>query len=186
MILLQPDYLVFKTSSGENIPCSAQQVTVELIGDSAAKLEDEVIRNAAEAVLHYFKAELGKTMVSVNEFAQALEKVLRGLGFEVRTEESVQDCQWDVSEVDLAELADEPNQLCELIFFPRLRAELRRHLHASPQVLRFHGLRGCVKQLVGAKRWNHRCQIMNDQIVDFLRTCLSSESGGNSCPLLVQ
>ena len=186
MILLQPDYLVFKTSSGENIPCSAQEVTVELMGECANKLEDDVIRNAAEAVLHYFKGELGKTMVSVSEFARALEKVLRGLGFEVRTEESGHEAELDVSELNLAELASEPDQTCELIFFPRLRSELRRHLHGSPQIVRFHGLRCCVKQLVGAKRWNNRCQMMNDQIVDFLRTCLSSEAGANSCPFLVE
>lgn len=186
MILLQPDYLVFKTSNGENIPCSAQQVAVELIGESAAQLEDEVIRNAAEAVLHYFKGELGQTMVSVAEFAQALEKVLRGLGFEVRTDENGPDGGLNVAELNLAEFADELEQACELIFFPRLRAEFRRQLDSSPHVMRFHGLRGCVKQLVGAKRWNNRCQLMNDQIIDFLRMCLCSETGRNSCPLLVQ
>ena len=50
MILLQPDYLVFRTSDGDNIPCSAQQVTVELIGESAALLHAEVIQNAAQNV----------------------------------------------------------------------------------------------------------------------------------------
>lgn len=32
MIRLRPDCLVFKMSSGESIPCSAEKVTIELIG----------------------------------------------------------------------------------------------------------------------------------------------------------
>jgi hypothetical protein len=184
MILLQPDCLVFKTSHGENIPCSAQQVTVELIGESASVLDDEVIHNAAQAVLHYFKLELGKTLVSVGEFAQVLEKVLRGLGFEVRTAEVDGDAD-RIEEADLRLLASESGKAFELVFFQRLRQELRRQLDRSPKVMRFLGLRDCVKQLMGTKRWNPRCQNLNDQIVEYLRRCLNSEAGHNSCPLLV-
>jgi hypothetical protein len=185
MILLQPDYLVFRTSDGENIPCSAQQVTVELIGDSAALLNEEVIQNAAQAVLHYFKAELGKTLVSVGEFSQALEQVLRGLGFKVRTAD--QGSEWNrVGDADLRVLAGESGKEFELGFFSRLRQELRRQLGAEPALVRFRGLRGCVKQLVGAQRWTPRCQELNDQIVEYLRQCLSTETAGHSCPLVVE
>jgi hypothetical protein len=55
----------------------------------------------------------------------------------------------------------------------------------TPEVLRFRGLRICVKQLIGAKRWSRRCQRLNDQIVDYLRTCLSAEKGGQACALIV-
>jgi len=52
-------------------------------------------------------------------------------------------------------------------------------------VLRFRGLRDCVKRLAGAKRWSARCNDLNDQIVEYLRTCLSAEPKGSSCALMV-
>ena len=51
MIQLHTDCLVFETSDGEAIPCSAQDVTVELLGDAAHELEPMLVTEAAEAVL---------------------------------------------------------------------------------------------------------------------------------------
>jgi hypothetical protein len=67
-----------------------------------------------------------------------------------------------------------------------LRDELHQQLRHSPQIIRFRGLRGCVKQLAGARRWSIRCQRLSDQIVDFLRQCLTTESGVQPCALVVQ
>jgi hypothetical protein len=90
-----------------------------------------------------------------------------------------------VMESDLRALATESGKGFELAFFVGLRAELRAKLRESPCVLRFKGLRGCVKQLAGARRWNGRCQQLNDQIVDYLRTCLLSEKRPAACSLVV-
>jgi hypothetical protein len=185
MILLRPDCLGFKTANGEAIPCTAQQMTVELLGEAAHLVDEEVVKNAAEAVLHYFKSELGRTTVTTAEFSQALEHVLRGLGFDVQSQASVKSPAARVIQSDLRMLASESGKGFELIFFSKLRDELKLKLGESPQVLRFSGLRGCVKQLVGAKRWGLKCQRLNDQIVEYLRTCLSAEFGGKSCSLVV-
>jgi hypothetical protein len=185
MILLRPDCLGFKTTTGEAIPCTAQQMTVELLGEAAHLVDEEVVKNAAEAVLHYFKSELGRTTVTTAEFSQALEHVLRGLGFDVQSQASVNSPGPRVVDSDLRMLACEAGKGFELTFFSRLRDELKSRLGESPQVLRFSGLRGCVKQLVGAKRWGLKCQRLNDQIVEYLRTCLSAEFGGKSCSLVV-
>src|SRR5262245_61434872 len=160
MILLRPDCLVFRTAVGENIPCSVQQVTVELLNGSGQVLEEEFIRNAAEAVLHYFKHDLGWTTVSVGEFTLALERALRGLGYDVQWVKP-EEASPPVAEADLRQLACAAGKGFELFFFPRLRDELRLKLDQSPRTLRFQGLRGCVKQLMGAKRWSPRCQRLN-------------------------
>ncbi len=186
MILLRQDCLGFKTASGEAIPCTAQQMTVELLGEAAHLVDEYVVKNAAEAVLHYFKSELGRTTVTTAEFSEALEQVLRGLGFEVQSQATVNKPARRVVESDLRVLASESGQGFELVFFSRLRNELRCRLGESPHVLRFNGLRGCVKQLVGAKRWGTKCQQLNDQIVEYLRTCLSVEFDGRSCALVVR
>ena len=90
-----------------------------------------------------------------------------------------------VVEADLQELAGEADLGCELVFFPRLRDMLRRELDGTPLLLRFRGLRACVKQLAGAKRWGPHCQALSDQIVDYLRGCLGAEKSGSSCALMV-
>jgi tetratricopeptide (TPR) repeat protein len=58
----------------------------------------------------------------------------------------------------------------------RLRKELRQQLARSPRRLVFRGLRGCVKQLAGARRWSARCEKLQEQIIEYLRQCLTAES----------
>ena len=87
---------------------------------------------------------------------------------------------------DLSLLAGETGEGGELLFFPRLRDELRARLRQTPQVLCFQGLRPCVKQLVGTRRWSPRCQILQDQIEEYLRHCVSQESAGATCSLMVK
>jgi hypothetical protein len=190
MIQLKPDALFFKISSGEIIPCSAEEVTVEFIGDATGLLDPQLVHHAAHAVLHYFKVEQGKNQVSVGEFAQALATVLRGLGIEVREGEATGNSPpvpelRPVAEADLRQLAFDSGKGYELLFFNRLRAELRCQLSHSPRVIRFKGLRGCVKQLAGVRRWNGRCQQLNDQIVGYLRDCLNTEIHPDCCSMLV-
>ena len=184
MIRLPPDCLAFETPGGEPVPGLHAEICLELIGDAAEFLDEDLIRNAAQAVVHYFKSELGRTAVSLGEFSQALKQALRALGLEVASLEAF-DVSSRVAEADLGRLARESGEGFELVFFGRLRGELRRRLDQSPRVLRFRGLRDCVKRLAGAKRWSARCHDLNDQIVEYLRNCLSAEPKGSSCALVV-
>ncbi len=192
MIQLHPDALFFKISNGEVIPCSAEMVTVEFMGGAKDLLDPEMVQNAAHAVLHYFKVEQGKTQVSVGEFAQALATVLRGFGIEVKDDDDANALEISaeaevrsVAEADLRQLAFDSGKGYELLFFNRLRTELRCQLSHSPQIIHFRGLRSCVKQLAGARRWNQRCQQLNDQIVSYLRDCLGTERRPDPCSMVV-
>jgi hypothetical protein len=192
MIQLKPDCLVFQTSDGEQVPCSAEWITLELMGEGAAWIDPQIIHNVSAAVLHYFKNEQGRDYISVGEFAVALEKALRGFGLSVYA-----DCEPTpapapaatdekcVVESNLQEVASAAGKGFELVFFPNLREEVKSKMEHSPDVLRFRGLRGCVKQLTGAERWTRNCQHLNDQIVDFLRGCWQSERGSQNCSLVV-
>jgi hypothetical protein len=192
MIQLKSDCLIFQTSDGDQIPCSAEWITLELMGEGVAWVDPAVVHNASAAVLHYFKHELSRDFVSVAEFAAALEKVLRGFGLSVYADhEAAKEADLAptrkkrVLESNLKELASTAGKGFELFFFPHLRAEVKNKMGQSPHVLRFHGLRGCVKQLAGAERWNRRCQNLNDQIVDYLRSCWETERASQSCALVV-
>lgn len=189
MIQLKPDCLIFQTSDGESVPCTADWVAFELLGEGAELIDPAIVHHASAAVLHYFKFELNRQHVSVAEFAAALEKALRTFGLSVYADseaipETPRPAPRSVA-LDLRVLAVGANKGFELVFFPQLREEVRRRLEDSPDVLRFEGLHGCVKQLVGAHRWSRRCEVLSDQIVEFLRQCWRSESNSSSCSLVV-
>jgi hypothetical protein len=185
MIALLSDCLLFQLTNGESVPCSAEMISVELVGGGDGLLDPEVLRHAAASVFHYFKAELCRESVTVGEFAGALEKVLRNLGFTIRAG-AVESRSRETIETDLGLMAKESGGSFELLFFPRLRNELRTQLRHSPRVLRFRGLRGCVKQLAGARRWSGRCERLRDHIVDYLRQCLTAEPESTDCALVVE
>jgi hypothetical protein len=185
MILLRSDCLVFEMSNGEKIPCSASTVTVELMGAAVELIDRHIVENAAAAVLHYFQNDLQRTTVTVNEFAEALESALRGLGLNVTCDSVKQNQPERLTSADLRVLAAESGKAFELGFFARLRAEVRKELQGSPQLIRFFGLRSCVKQLAGAQRWCPRCERLSDQIVEFLRSCVTQENPAQPCGLLV-
>ena len=158
MITLAADCLLFEMASGERIPYSADMVSVELVGDTAGVFDSEFVRHATKAVFHYFKHELGRRKCPVGEFAGALEKVLRGFAATAQLSAparlrsracwSTICAGWPVNPARAASWSSSracaPN--CSGIC-SRLRA-----------LLRFRGLRGCVKQLAGARRWSRRCR----------------------------
>ena len=185
MIALQSDHLIFELTNGESVPCSAEMITVEIAGNSAGLIDAEMLRHASASVFHYFKTELQRHTVTVGEFAHALEKVLRGFGLTLYADEELS-APKPVLETDLGHIARESADSLELFFYPRLRTALRTQLRQSPQMLRFRGLRGCVKQLAGARRWSFRCEQLQDQIIGYLRECLTAEPEQDNCSLVVE
>ena len=135
MIALQSDHLIFQLTNGESIPCSVEMISIEIAGNSEGMLDAEMLRHASASVFHYFKVELERETVTVGEFAQALEKVLHGLGLTLFADQSAPETAQ--RESDLGMLASESAENLELFFFPRLRTELRSHLSHAPRVLRF-------------------------------------------------
>lgn len=185
MIALSSDHLIFQLTNGESIPCSVEMITIEIVGNSEGMIDAEMLRHASASVFHYFKTELDRQTVTVGEFALALEKVLRNFGLTLYAEED-QPFAKKILEADLCLLARESDSSLELFFFPRLRDELRARLRESPRLLRFRGLRGCVKKLAGAQRWSGRCELIQDQIVGYLRECLTAEAEQKDCALMVE
>lgn len=187
MILLANDCLLFRLASGESVPLRPEMISFEVCDSENSKnsiLEAEIVNHAAAAVFHYFKHELGRDWVSMGEFTLTLEKVLRGLEMSASAATSLLPNRHAL-ETDLQRLANESGSN-ELFFFSGLRRELRERLRQSPALLRFHGLRSCVKQLSGSRRWSIRCQNLRDQIVEYLRDCLKAEASDKACSLRVE
>jgi hypothetical protein len=183
MIALATDYLVFQMATGESVPFSADAISDELIGGNDSTYDPEVVGHAANAVFHYFKHELGYQTVTVGEFAAALEKVMEGFNL---GERGTVDRAKLLRETDLCALARDCGVGGELAFFPRLREELGVHLQGGCRMIRFGGLRNCVKQLSGARRWSVKCQAMQEQMVEYLRKCLRTLAKGKEVALVVE
>jgi hypothetical protein len=183
MIALATDYLVFQMATGESMPFSADAISDELMGDGDSTYDPDLVGHAANAVFHYFKHELGYQTVTLGEFAAALEKVLDELKLDGR---GTMERAKLVRESDLSGLVRDCGVGGELVFFPRLRKELALHLEADCRVIRFVGVRNCVKQLSGARRWGVKCQVMQEQIVEYLRKCLSALAKGKEVALVVE
>ena len=185
MILLSDSFLFFQMPSGESIPFSAEMISVELADGSSDPYSQDFLEHAAASVFHYFKHDLGRKTVSVAEFAEAFESVLNGLGLKRGAAPDAGNID-DSANKDLLLLLAHAGIAGELAFFPRLRTAVLAQFQLTPRLVRFRGLRGCVKRLLGAERWSPRCDQMRDQIIEFLQHTLSKETAGRSCALVVE
>ena len=184
MIALRTDCLVFTLADGLGTPWSSEAIPAHLLGEAADSMDPDFLCHATTAVLHYFKSELGQDTVTARDFTRAMQKVLSGLNGEMSSNTQVRS-ESRSAELDLAQLAGESAGGIELLFYPRLREEIRTRLQNGAQALRLRGLRPCVKELTRAKHWNSRCGRLADQIVSFLRQCLYVEPRRGECVLMV-
>src|SRR5579859_6370748 len=106
MIALRSDCLLFQMSNGETIPCSADMIAVEIVGEANGLLEPETLRHAAASVFHYFKSELGREAVTIGEFSVALEKALHHLGYSIHAH-TAGNPAGEIDATDLSRLASE-------------------------------------------------------------------------------
>lgn len=175
MIALASDCIFLRQPDGEALPANGPALSVEVVADGQSPFDEEFVMEASAAVLHYFKKVEGRDSVTMGEFAQCLEKVLQGF-----QPQALAPAPGAVVERDLAQLAASGGDAVELFFFARLRDALRTGLRDGPRLLRFRGLRSCVKRLAGARRWSPRCETLRGQIVTYLRECLRAESAASS------
>ena len=172
-----------RMSTGELLPCSAEAVTAELLGDTLNLIEPHTIQEALKAVVYYFREEHEETSVSVDQFSSALGKVLQGFGFDVVFDEDPQ-IDLRVEETDTARSPAKP-PASSTSCFSSSWLEVRSSLRKSPNPTQFNRTRECVKSIVGAERWCDRCRWMHGQIVSYLRTCLEEDSREN-CALVIR
>jgi hypothetical protein len=164
---------------------SPDMLIEETAGSVASQYDSEFLSHAANAVFHYFKHDLGLQTVSIGDFAGAFEKVLHGFRPDNAPSFSP-GVSAGVFEFNLSNLAVKSGPDSELFFFPELRQELRQLLAKAPRVIRFHGLRACVKHLIGANKWSVRCQQLEDRIVGYLRQCALCEPRAEKLGLVIE
>jgi hypothetical protein len=195
MIALRDEFLLVAQEGGQFIPCSVEHLTFELAGEAAKQVDPEWMRQAAAGVLHYFKEELGKSHVTVEEFTSALSKVFQGLGLTAEVAplpptaavvEALPATHPAVWRGDLRAIAVESGKLGELAFQKALLNQMAAALESGPQTVEFSGLRGCVKMITGRKIWCPECRKWSEWIVDLLRSWLREKAANRHVALVVR
>ena len=170
---------------GGFLPCSAEQLTLEVIGDNGAGVDPETLKHAVAAVMHYFRAELQRTTITMAEFSAMLSRVLAGLGIAAEITEDGE-ASSDVRIADLGLLAADGAPAGELEFCQRLRTLLREQLAAAPTRVEFHGLRNCVKRLTGRKHWCPECEKTAAWILEMIRGWFEQDAVSRPTALLIR
>ena len=185
MIALQSDCLLFQLANGESVPCSAEMISFDITGTSCGLLDPETLRHAAASVFHYFKEELGaKPSPSANSPSR-WKKSCAASASSSAPAASNRIRRARARPTSAGSRANPPTAW-SCSFSRACAANSAPSSGQSPRVVRFRGLRGCVKQLAGARRWSHRCERLQDQIVEYLRGCLTAEPEQNECALVVE
>lgn len=185
MIALRDDCLLVAQSGGGFLPCSAEQLTLEVVGGVAGTLDPELLKHAAAAVMHYFRVELDRTTVTVAEFSSMLGRVLAGLGIVAEITEDAAHAG-EVRIADLCLLAAEGARSGELEFCQRLRTLLREQLAAAPVRVELYGLRGCVKRLTGRKHWCPACEKTAAWILEMIRGWFEQDAASRPTALVIR
>ena len=105
MIWLGSEYLMFQMPSGESVAFSSEAIAVEIVDETDGDLDPTMVKQAANAVYHYFKHELGRQTVTVGEFAKAMEKALDGFEISIVSNQRQRTPAPAVAESDLCQIA---------------------------------------------------------------------------------
>lgn len=188
MIQLRSNCLVCETDDGDHIPFSADTLAEELVEQLGAAIEPEIVREAAESVVHYYREDQSIDMVRLTDFVDAITQALQSLGFDIAidVDQPVIKEPKMVSESYLGDWISEPGCFAELMFFPRLRDSMRCLFESDPEVVRITGVRSCVKSMASARRWSRRCQQLHDQVVLYLHACWIKERNPGCARIVIQ
>ena len=151
MIRLRQDCLVFKNTDGSGVPASAHEFAVEIIGEAVGLLDEEVVKNAAHAVLHYFKEELHRTERDNRRVYGRIGRDAAQARLQYRLRAAKKEGAANHYFQSPGHRGSDRSRLRAAVF-SRLRDRVRSGLGKSPVMLRFRGLRDCVKHLARARK----------------------------------
>lgn len=169
MIQLHDDIAWVKFADGRLVPFDEHRLALsiqkvaESIGDSDWWLAESI----AAAVHVYAVKSRSDGVIPSGEIAEIVATVLSTLGYE-RISEAYSGCTDRVA-IHLNELAGRRSAAFELEFFQRLDRALGAAANRRLLVIEVDGLRACVMQLRGARRWTAGCRRFAEDLVDYVR-----------------
>jgi len=129
------------------------------------EIEPWQIQEMAEALIYHLRVDLKRDAIGFDELVSALKELAVACGFQTTTI-AVE----TIVSADLYVLAQDTGYGFELAFFQSIERAIRDFRAGHARLIRFVGLRACVKMLVGARNWCKKCQRLSDEIVEFIRS----------------
>jgi len=150
LAVCEPDWLeetLVKTAEGSDVP---------------QWLAEDVSRGVEAFLRNHFEG----TVIDVDDLFARIRETLENLGLgEMAGNLEVSPPQVKISLTDLARRAGDGY---ELAFFNLLEARFRSAMQGGVSKVNCYGLQNCVKNLTAAQRWTRRCQLLEDEIREFL------------------
>lgn len=169
MIRLQEDIVWVKFEDGHMVPFDEQRLalSIQSVAERAGHSDWWLAESVAAAVHAYAVKCRTDGVIPTREIVEIVVAVLSTLGFKkisqayARHEHS--------AAIHLNDLATCGGAAFELEFFRQLDRELRAASDRRLSVIEVDGLRACVMQLRGARRWNSGCRKLAEEIIEYVR-----------------
>lgn len=169
MILLRADIAWVETEDGRREPFDAERLAASIHRAAARAGQGDlwIADSVALALHHYVQQCTTQQTIALVELVKLVIDVLEVLGHK-KTSDVYAQHQFRV-EVRLDELAHTAGAAFELEFFTKLDAALGAAADGTLEELQLRGLRPCVLQLRGARRWSDGCRDLAEEIVGYVR-----------------
>src|ERR1017187_49563 len=169
MIRLQQDIVWVKFEDGHMAPFDEQRLALS-IQDVAERAghSDWWLAECVAAEVHAYAGKCRSDGgMPTRELVEIVVAVLTTLGFEKISQAYAgrEHC----AAIHLNDLAARVGAAFELEFFRQLDRELAAASDHRLSMIEVDGLRACVMQLRGARRWNSGCRKLAEEIVDYVR-----------------
>ncbi|HXI84888.1 MAG TPA: ATP cone domain-containing protein [Verrucomicrobiae bacterium] len=169
MIKALEDMAWVKFEDGRMAPFDEQQLALSIqdVAERAGHSDWWLAESVAAAVHAYAIKSRSDGVIPTREIVEIVVAVLATLGFEKISEAYAgrEHC----AAIHLNDLAARVGAAFELEFFRQLDSELGAASDHRLAVIEVDGLRACVMQLRGARRWTVGCRELAEEIVDYVR-----------------
>ncbi len=169
MIQAQSDIAWVRFDDGHLAPFDERRLALS-IQNTAARLGDAdwwLAESIAAAVHAYAVKCRSDAIIPSKEIADIVVTVLSMLGFKELSQAYAKKKRR--AEIRLGDLAGHVGTAFELEFFRQLDHALHAAADQRLSVLEVVGLRTCVMQLRGARRWTEGCRRSAEEIVEYVR-----------------
>jgi hypothetical protein len=169
MIQAHDDIAWVKFDDGHLAPFDEQDLalSIQSVAERAGQADWWLAESIAAAIHAYAVKCRSDNVIPSHEITEVVTTVLSMLGFKELSQAYAN--QQRRTAIHLGELAGRVGTAFELEFFRQLDHALGAAADRQLSVLEVNGLRACVMQLRGARRWTAGCRRFAEEIVEYVR-----------------
>ena len=174
MIALPQDLPLVRWQNRRNVPLSEGWLaeSIDCSASRAGYNQWEWTPDITKALSYYLRKEFHGCLITPSQLQVLIKKSLLSIGYpDVADELTLVAPRVTIYLPEIAR-----NACYELMFFHQLRQRLDDASRVVVRGLKLEGLRGCVKILRQTGRWQDSCDLLNMEIVNFVRSRLNQNT----------